>query len=261
MISAIDHIVIGVDDLAAAVADYAAAGFTVTPGGQHTGGETHNALISFADGAYLELIAFTDPSRRVEHRWWDKLAGGEGFLDYALRSDGLVAEADRLRQAGLAADGPRDGGRLRPDGQAIAWRTLQPEAPVAALPFVIEDVTARGLRVPPDPATKHGNGVRAVAGLIVAVDDLDAAIPPYATLLGTAGDATPAAGEGMVRAHRFALGDQWVELAEPAAGADDIRRHLRERGAAPWEMVLVGPADAPVPANLAHRARVRIAAG
>ncbi len=261
MISGIDHIVIGVDDLDAAVANYAAAGFTVTPGGQHTGGETHNALVSFADGAYLELIAFTDPSRRVEHRWWDKLAGGEGFLDFALVSDGLAAEADRLERAGLAADGPRDGGRNRPDGQALAWRTLQPGGEGAPLPFVIEDVTARDLRVPPGAATEHANGVRGVAGLVVAVDDLGGAVASYATVLGSSGEAAEATGEGFGRAHRFALGGQWIELAEAAPDADGIRRHVRERGAAPWEMVLLGPGEARIAADQANEARIRIVAG
>lgn len=261
MISGIDHIVIGVDDLAAAGADYAAAGFTVTPGGTHTGGETHNALVSFADGAYLELIAFTDPSRRVEHRWWDKLAGGEGFLDFALLSDGLAADAERLRQAGIVVDGPHDGGRLRPDGQAIAWRTMQPGGAGTALPFVIEDGTARDLRVPPGAATEHANGARAVAGLVVAVDDLDAAVPRYAVLLGSAGEATSPTGEGLARGHRFALGGQWIALAEPAADAEDLRRHARNRGAAPWELVLAGPSAQTIPMAQAHRARITIAAG
>src|ERR1041384_7550234 len=69
MIRAIDHIVILVNDLAAAIADYTALGFTVTPGGEHTGGATHNALVGFDDGVYFELIAFKEPSRQQDHRW------------------------------------------------------------------------------------------------------------------------------------------------------------------------------------------------
>ena len=41
---------------------------------------------------------------------------GEGTVDYALLSADLNAEAARLRQTGVAVDGPRDGGRARPDG-------------------------------------------------------------------------------------------------------------------------------------------------
>ena len=86
----IDHIVIAVRDLAAASDDYARLGFTVTPGGEHTGGATHNALISFADGAYFELIAFKEPDRPQDHKWWAKQAKGEGTVDFALRSESVT---------------------------------------------------------------------------------------------------------------------------------------------------------------------------
>ena len=52
MIRAIDHIVILVNDLQAAIDDYAALGFSVAPGGTHADGATHNALIIFADDTY-----------------------------------------------------------------------------------------------------------------------------------------------------------------------------------------------------------------
>ena len=58
MIRALDHIVIVAQDLNVVIASYAAAGFTVAPGGTHADGATHNALIVFADDTYIELIAF-----------------------------------------------------------------------------------------------------------------------------------------------------------------------------------------------------------
>ena len=159
MVRAIDHIVIAVDDLAQASADYDQAGFTVTPGGEHTDGATHNALVSFGDGAYFELIAFKVPGPLPDHRWWAKLAKGEGTVDFALLSDDLEREANRLRQAGVAVNGPRDGGRTRPDGQRLAWRTMMLTADDVPLPFVIEDLTAHDLRVPTGAATQHALGV------------------------------------------------------------------------------------------------------
>ena len=57
MLKGIDHLVIVVPELEAAVASYRGLGFTVVPGGRHPIG-THNALIAFEEGAYLELIAF-----------------------------------------------------------------------------------------------------------------------------------------------------------------------------------------------------------
>ena len=174
-VQGIDHIVIAVRDLAAASDDYARLGFTVTPGGEHTGGATHNALISFADGAYFELIAFREPDRPQEHKWWARFAKGEGTVDFALLSESVDFEGDRLKQAGIEIDGPHDGGRLRPDGQRIAWRNLGLAATGAPLPFMIEDVTTRDLRVPTGAATEHELGVTGIAGLILLVDDLDRA--------------------------------------------------------------------------------------
>ena len=74
MLSGIDHVVVLVRDLSEAIAGYEALGFNVTPGGEHGGGATHNALIGFEDGCYFELIAFKDPSLKQDHRWWPRLA-------------------------------------------------------------------------------------------------------------------------------------------------------------------------------------------
>ena len=67
VIRAIDHIVILVTDLQTAIDDYRALGFTVTFGGEHADGNTHNALVPFADGSYFELIAFKHEA--PNHRW------------------------------------------------------------------------------------------------------------------------------------------------------------------------------------------------
>ena len=72
----LDHVVIRVNDLERVIADYTALGFTVQRGGTHADGVTHNALVGFADGSYLELIAFLQPApeRRTAEttarRWW-----------------------------------------------------------------------------------------------------------------------------------------------------------------------------------------------
>jgi hypothetical protein len=95
MANTIDHVVIVVRDLAQATADYSAAGFTVTPGGEHAEGTTHNALIPFADGSYLELITFKEPERPSAHQWWPRVAQGEGIVHYALPlGTGFEAEQD-----------------------------------------------------------------------------------------------------------------------------------------------------------------------
>jgi catechol 2,3-dioxygenase-like lactoylglutathione lyase family enzyme len=259
MIKGIDHIVIGVRDLAQASADYGRLGFTVTPGGEHTGGATHNALVSFADGAYFELIAFREPDRPQEHKWWGRFAKGEGTVDFALLADDVGAEAERLRGAGVASSGAQEGGRLRPDGQRIAWRNLTLDVPGAPLPFVIEDVTERALRVPPGAATEHALGVTGVAGLVLLVADLDRAAGPFSALLGSEGEPVQATTAGTRRARRLPLDGQWIELAEAEPGAAALQRYIAERGAGPYEIVLVGaaPGAAQLPLELTHGARIR----
>jgi catechol 2,3-dioxygenase-like lactoylglutathione lyase family enzyme len=258
-VQGIDHIVIAVRDLAAASDDYARLGFTVTPGGEHTGGATHNALISFADGAYFELIAFREPDRPQDHKWWGRFAKGEGTVDFALLSESVDFEGDRLRQAGIEIDGPHDGGRLRPDGQRIAWRNLGLAAAGAPLPFMIEDVTSRDLRVPTGAATEHSLGVSGIAGLILLVDDLERASAPYQALLDTPGESSTATIDAVRRARRFTSGSQWIELAEAAPSAADLQRHIEERGAGPYEIVLAGGADTErLPLDLTHGARIRV---
>lgn len=260
MVRAIDHIIIAVRNLAQASDNYRKAGFTVTPGGDHVSGDTHNALVSFGDGAYFELIAFKDPQRTSEHRWWDKLQNGEGVVDYALLSDDLAAEAQRLRQAGITVEGPRNGGRKRPDGKEIAWKTLGLELDGVPLPFVLEDVTHHDLRVPPGDAAKHGLGSSGVAGLTILVPDLDRAAPVYQALLGAKGSPSTPAIAGASRGLRYSLGGQWIELVEPQASASNLQQHIRDRGAAPYEIVLASTKDAAaLPTELTHAANIRFA--
>jgi len=65
----LDHVVIAVTDLDKAVEDYRTLGFTVVIGGRHPGRTSHNALVAFDDGAYLELIAWQEPG--PAERWYN----------------------------------------------------------------------------------------------------------------------------------------------------------------------------------------------
>ena len=239
MITQIDHVVIGVHDLDQAVADYGMLGFTVVPGGTHTGGETHNALIGFQDGSYFEVIAFVNPSRPADHRWWGPIAAGEGTIDFAVATDDAAAEARRIASAGLPNDGPVDGGRVRPDGQQVGWRNLVlPGADEAGGPFVIEDTTARDLRVPGGPAAQHAGGFQGIAGLTIAVEDLLASRRFYAALLGDDGTAIEPSVSGSGSAHRFIVGSHWVELNQPDDTDSPLAAAVRLRGSAPWTVAL-----------------------
>lgn len=166
MIRGIDHVVLVVLDMDAAVAEHRARGFTVTPGGEHTGGLTHNALVGFRDGSYLELIAFHDfAAARGKHSWAPIAERGGGWADFALLSSDLSGDVAALGE--LVARAPEDGGRTRPDGVAIAWRVARLEKP---LPFLIQDLTARELRVPRGDAATHANGTTGLSVVLGATD-------------------------------------------------------------------------------------------
>ena len=97
MLQGIDHIVIVVSNLEQAAKDYEQLGFTVVPGGKHPVG-SHNALISFADGSYIEIIAFYREA--LDHRWWDPLQKGERLVDFCMQTNDLqgdTTEASRCR--------------------------------------------------------------------------------------------------------------------------------------------------------------------
>lgn len=240
MIRAIDHVVILVGDLTRASADYAELGFTVVPGGTHADGVSHNALVIFGDGTYFELIAFTQPAQ--DHRWWQlSQRGGAGLIDYALLPGDIIQDVSDARARGLALDGPTSGGRVRPDGERLAWQSAR--ARTSDVPFLCADSTPRVLRVPEGDARQHENGAQGIAGVTIAVDDLEASVARYQALLGEPFVASPAvvAGLGM-RAAAVYLGGTRITLASPSeasgpAGAA-LREHLARQGEGPYAVAV-----------------------
>ncbi|GIV89972.1 MAG: hypothetical protein KatS3mg055_2490 [Chloroflexus sp.] len=219
MIHALDHVVILVEQLASAIAAYTAAGFVVAPGGEHADGATHNALISFPDGTYLELIAFRRPA--PEHRWWRHVAAGPGLIDFALLPINTTIAVAMAADRGLMMNGPVHGGRIRPDGISLAWETAWPPSP--DLPFLCGDVTDRAYRVPDADFWGHSNGAKGIAEVVVAVTDLVASVGRYAALLGVTPQAFPA--EARIR-----LGESEIVLRSPDAGDPHVLDRLTRRG-------------------------------
>ena len=148
MIQGIDHLVVVVKDLDQAAKDYEQLGFTVVPGGQHPVG-SHNVLIAFQDGSYLEIIAFY--RKAVEHRWWEPLGKGERLVDFCFQTDDLRGDTKKLKDAGAAINDPVPWSRKRPDGYELKWLlSLVTGSHRGVAPFLIEDVTPRWLPVASD---------------------------------------------------------------------------------------------------------------
>ncbi len=172
MLTGIDHLVIVVPDLETAIRSYTQLGFTVVPGGEHPTG-THNALVGFQDGAYLELIAFREP--RPEHRWYPALQAGGGLVDYCMATDNLLDDIEAFRAAGVPMSDPSPLGRTRPDGYRLDWVSSMPPTAPGIFPFIIEDKTPRSERVPKQ--TAHANGVTGIKSLTIGTASDDALAP------------------------------------------------------------------------------------
>ncbi len=242
MLTGIDHLVIVVRDLEDAARRYRELGFTVVPGGRHTTG-THNALVPFADGAYLELIAFHEPS--PGHRWWPLAQRGGGFVDLCLRTDDFTRDVAALRAAGLDLEGPKPLARTRPDGYRLRWVLAVPPARLVGLaPFLIEDETPREERVP--RAAEHANGVVGIDTVTVVVEDAAATGRWYAAGLGAAADPVTRADLGGAGV-RLRVGPHVLEFLAPDGDRGALADWRRARRPAPYAAALRAPRGRPGP--------------
>ena len=226
MIDRLDHVVILVQNLDTAIRDYTSLGFSVVPGGTHADGATHNALISFRDGSYCELIAFLREA--PTHTWWKYQAIGEGLIDFALLPSSIEADMQAARERGLELLGPTAGGRARPDGITLSWKTGR--ALTGDLPFLCADMTARELRVPSGAAWQHANGVLGIAELGIAVADVETSLTRYIALLGR---------EPEHDGHTFILAETRLRLLSPRDDASGkIQAHIQAYGEGPFGLTL-----------------------
>jgi hypothetical protein len=129
------------------------------------------------------------------------------------------------------------------------------------LPFVIQDVTARDVRVPGGAAASHANGVRGIRSLAIAVRDQGAAQARYNALLGVDGPES----SGLPNLEHaggvsYLIGAQRVDLATPT-GAGALQAQLERRGDSPFELALLGPDTVDIAPERASGARLRIVAG
>lgn len=253
MIQAIDHLVVVVNDLAQAARDYEQLGFTVVPGGQHPVG-SHNALISFQDGSYLEIIAFYREA--ADHRWWEALGKGERLVDFCFQTDDLRGDTKKLKDAGVAINDPVPWSRKRPDGYELKWLlSLATGSHRGVAPFLIEDLTPRRERVP--QRFEHQNGVTGIEKVTVAVAELSEIEKWYGALLGAQGQtvADSALGaEGLA----YQIGPHRVEYFAPCGAASPLIAWLRRFGPSPYYAVLRGRAPSELNLHLTHGAQLRI---
>jgi len=251
MFKGIDHLVVVVRDLAQAATDYERLGFKVVPGGKHPVG-SHNVLISFADGSYIEIIAFYREA--MAHRWWNPLKKGERFVDFCMQTDDLDGDTHKLRAAGVAINDPVPWSRTRPDGYELKWLlSLATGAHRGVAPFLIQDVTPREERVPP-PMT-HSNGALAIDTVTVAVGELSQVDQWYSAVLGVKGNPIrqeALAAEGL----RYSIGPHTFDFLTPMGAASPLVNWMRMYGPSPYAATLRTEAASPpdLSSSLTHGA-------
>jgi catechol 2,3-dioxygenase-like lactoylglutathione lyase family enzyme len=136
----LDHILLGCSDLEQGIAFVEkATGVRAKFGGVHPGRGTQNALISFGDLHYLEIIA-PDPAQAAPSDMVTELKQLEQpkLIGWAAHTNDIEAVEQRVRKAKLQTQGIRPGSRKTQDGHLLKWKTLDVADPDGLLPFFIQ---------------------------------------------------------------------------------------------------------------------------
>jgi catechol 2,3-dioxygenase-like lactoylglutathione lyase family enzyme len=233
MLKGIDHLVIVVTDLDQAAKDFAELGFTVVAGGKHPVG-SHNVLISFADGSYLEIIAFYREA--ADHRWWNPLSKGERLVDFCMQTDDLSGDTKKLRDAGVLINDPVPWSRARPDGFELRWLlSLAQGRHRGIAPFLIQDVTPRQERIPQQ--VEHENGATGIASLIIAVNEIAELKRWYTAVLGKEGEPIRQ-NELHADGVRFIVGPHALEFLRPLDPRSPLNDWIGRFGPSPYSATL-----------------------
>lgn len=230
MLTGLDHIIIGVNDLEQAVHVFSQnLGLAVSGGGIHPSGGTANRIIVIGD-TYIELITVNKPEE-AQQSILDRLAKGDGYLNFVLSSNDIAADVEAIAQRGIPIIGPAPGQLKSADGRERNWwrADIERRDLTQHYPFIIQhDSTGEqrrfklaGWTIPP----AHPLGAVKVLSTTIAVAGLKEAAPRFARIFGLTpsepytGDAE--AWEALLVAFPLANGEQSFELVEPLPLADN----------------------------------------
>jgi hypothetical protein len=148
------------------------------------------ALVGFEDGSYLELIAPFAPEAEATGMmggWAKYMWENAGPSAWAVASADIRTDVQHLRSAGIPVRGPDPGGRTRADGAVLQWETAILGAGPAGslLPFMIQDKTARSLRVQPSAALER-SGITGVEAVVLGVSHREVAAAQFRKAYGWA---------------------------------------------------------------------------
>jgi hypothetical protein len=158
----VDHLVYATPDLAAGIARIERLlGVSATPGGQHPGRGTRNALVAIGPATYIEIIGpDRDQATPQEPRPFtiDSLSEPR-LVTWAAKESDLESLTKRASAQGIALGDLQPGSRRRPDGLLLTWRYTNPRVVVenGLVPFFIDWGKT------PHPAASAVSGGRLVA--------------------------------------------------------------------------------------------------
>ncbi len=231
MLTRLDHIIIGVNDLETATRIFSEKlGLLASGGGVHPSGGTTNRIIVIGD-TYLELIAVRTPAE-AQQSMLERLAKGDGYLNFALTSDDIQADSAAIASRGVSIIGPTPGQLKAADGRTRSWSRTDIERPdlTQHYPFIIQhDSTGEerrsrlaGWTTPPE----HPLGVSKVLSATIAVADLAEAAHRFQHIYGLepsesfTGEAD--GWEAMLVSFPLGQSGQHFELAAPLPFGSDL---------------------------------------
>ena len=140
--SMLDHILLGSSDLDQGVAFVESrTGVKAMFGGVHPGMGTRNALLSLGERRYLEIIAPDPKQENADARRVNELRKltTPKLVGWAAHPGNLDVFVQKIKQQGIAIEGPAPGSRARPDGRVLKWKTAAVNDDKGGLvPFFIE---------------------------------------------------------------------------------------------------------------------------
>jgi hypothetical protein len=157
----VDHVVYATPDLQVGIERVEKLlGVRATPGGQHPGRGTRNALLALGSGVYLEIIG-PDPEQPTPATprpfGIDDLEEPR-LVTWAAKGKNLEQLSSEARRSGVTLGDVIPGSRRRSDGVLLSWRYTDPRTVVSdgIVPFFIDWGTT------PHPAATAAQGASLV---------------------------------------------------------------------------------------------------
>lgn len=143
LLARVDHLVYATPDLNRGVEEIEKLlGVRATPGGQHPGRGTRNALITLGPATYLEIIApdpEQPPPKTPRPFGIDRLKESR-LVAWAANGEDLERLRDEAARKGARLGEVMSGSRRRTDGVLLSWRYTDPQTVLAdgLVPFFID---------------------------------------------------------------------------------------------------------------------------